>query len=407
MPQLLKIKIELTMKMHKQFFSALLMGALFFLSTTLSAQPHRGHRAGPFQALEQWKTELNLTEAQQAQLEALKPAFEKSLADLKDKEFDSPEAHKEAFHGLMQEYKTSIGQILTEEQKAMLEAKRAERREGRQDRMKKVDKKGLHQEMKAYRDQNIHPVMLQQRAKLEQKISAEDKALIAKLRNQFEANRQEMEQLKQNPGHSREDFQALREGHKEERAALKGLVEKYDKEIDALLTEVKGQQGQWHKDMQAIHEKYAPGREEGPSKKGEGRRGKGEKQMRHPGHHPHPGMHPDGDGKEMRKGHFLLLDPNAPAEAPTKAAVTTNVNVYPNPAANRMTLDYTLLKAGNVRIELRDKEGNLVKVVEESQKTAGDYSLPVDATTLQDGVYYLTIVSQGQRTAQKVVVAKQ
>ena len=118
-------------------------------------------------------------------------------------------------------------------------------------------------------------------------------------------------------------------------------------------------------------------------------------------------MHPDGDGKEMRKGHFLLLDPNAPSEAPTKAAVTTNVNVYPNPAANRMTLDYTLLKGGNVRIELRDKEGNLVKVVEESQKAAGDYSLPVDATTLQDGVYYLTIISQGQRTAQKVVVAKQ
>ena len=109
----------------------------------------------------------------------------------------------------------------------------------------------------------------------------------------------------------------------------------------------------------------------------------------------------------MRKGHFLLLDPSAPAENPAKAAVTANVNVYPNPATNRMTLDYTLLKDGNVRIELRDKEGNLVKVVEEGQKSAGDYSLPVDATTLQDGVYYLTIISQGQQTAQKVVVAKQ
>ena len=46
--------------------------------------------------------------------------FREKPGDIKDKEFDSPEAHKEAFHGLMQEYKTSIGQILTEEQKAML-----------------------------------------------------------------------------------------------------------------------------------------------------------------------------------------------------------------------------------------------------------------------------------------------
>ena len=60
-----------------------------------------------------------------------------------------------------------------------------------------------------------------------------------------------------------------------------------------------------------------------------------------------------------------------------------------------------------MRIELRDKEGNLVRVVEEEQKEAGDYSLPVDATALRDGVYYLTVVSQGQKSAQKVVVAKQ
>ncbi len=393
------------MKMHKQLFSALLLGVLVFLSTALAAQPQRGHRPGPFHALEQWKTELNLTEAQQAQLETLKTTFEKDMAGLKEKEYDSPDAQREAFHGVMQQYKTSIGQILTEEQKATLEARRAEQRGARQDRMKKMDKEGLRQEMKAYHDQNIRPVMLQQRAKLEKKISAEDKALIADLRAKFEANRQEKQQMKQNPNHSKEDFKALRESHEAERETLKGLVEQYNEDIDALMAEVKGQQEQWHKDQRAIREKYAPGQGEGQGKRKEGGKGKGEKQKYQPGHHTGMGMHPS--GKDMRKGHFLLLDPKAPAEAPAGAAVTANANVYPNPAANQMTLEYTLLKAGEVRIELRDKKGNLVRVAEEDPKAAGGHSLLIDATQLKDGVYYLTIISQGQRTAQKVVVAKQ
>lgn len=171
------------------------------------------------------------------------------------------------------------------------------------------------------------------------------------------------------------------------------------------MEEVKEEREQWRQDMRAIHEKYAPEPEEGRGKKEDGKKGKGDKPMNPEGRHPHKGMHPYGKG--MKMGHFLLLDPNVTAEAPAEAAVTANVKAYPNPAANLVTLEYTLLKAGNVRIELRDKEGALVKVVEEGPKAAGDYSLPVDATPLRDGIYYLTIVSQGQKTAQKVVVAKQ
>lgn len=405
------------MKMHKQLFSALLMGALLLAGTALMAQPGRDGHHPPgrqhrpmfsFDQLMDMQSELQLTEDQMSRLGELKTSFDQELQELKGQDFESREDHHQAFQTQATKYKGELDKVLTQEQLAKIEAMKARHKE----QMEKVDKEGLHQEMKAYQEKNIQPVMLQQRAKLEKKISAEDKELIAELRAKFEANRREMEQLKQNPEHNREDFQALRESHKGEHEALKGLVEKYNEDIDALLAEVKGQQEQWHKDMRAIHEKYAPGKEEGrgkekwgKSEKGKGEKGKGDRQMRHAGPGSHPGMHPY--GKEMRKGHFLLLDPNAPAEAPAKAAVTANVNVYPNPAANRMTLEYTLLQAGNVRIELRDKEGNLVKVVEESKKTAGDYSLPVDATSLQDGVYYLTIVSQGQRTAQKVVVAKQ
>ncbi len=402
------------MKMHKQLLSALLMGAFLLAGTALVAQQQRqGHHPPPrqhrpmfsFDALMDMQAELQLTEEQMGQLGELKTAFEQEMQELKGQDFESREEHHQAFQALAAKYKGKLDKVLTEEQLAKVEAMKAERRERHQERMKKVDMEGLHQEMKAYRDKNIHPVMLQQRAKLEEKISAEDKALLNELRPKFEANRREMEQLRQGPNHSREDFKALREENKEEREALKGLVDKYSEDIDALLAEIKDQQEQWHKDMRAIHEKYAPAPEEGQGRKRGDKKGKGEQRMHRPGGHPHPGMHPE--GREMRKGHFLLLDPNAPAETPAEATATSNVKVYPNPAANQVTLEYTLLRAGNVRIELRDKEGNLVKVVEEGQKAAGDYRLPVDATALQDGVYYLTIISQGAKTVQKVVVAKQ
>ncbi|MCB0588757.1 MAG: T9SS type A sorting domain-containing protein [Phaeodactylibacter sp.] len=404
------------MKMHKQLFNTLLIGVFLLAATAVFGQPgHHGHhppgmKQGPMFSigdLMEMKTELQLTDEQMGQLGELNTAFEQDLQKLKGQDFESGEDHREAFHNLATEYKGKLGQVLTEEQLAKLEAIKAERRARHKEYMDNVDKDGLRSELNAYHEKNIRPVMQQQRAKLDEKISAEDKTLISELRTKFEANRQEMQQLKDSPEHSRDDFKAMREEHKDEMEALKGLVEKYSEDIDAVLAEVEGQQEQWHKDMRAIHEKYAPNPEEGHRRGKDGKKGKGEKQMRRPGHPPHPGPGMPPHGKDMRKGHFLLLDPNAPAETSMEGAVTTNVKVYPNPAANRMTLEYTLLKAGNVRIELRDKEGNLTKVVEEGQKTAGDYSLPVDATSLQDGVYYLTIVSQGQQTATKVVVAKQ
>ncbi|MCB0579528.1 MAG: T9SS type A sorting domain-containing protein [Phaeodactylibacter sp.] len=405
------------MKMHKQLFSALLTGTLLLAGTALMAQPgHHGHQTPPMKHrpmfsigdLMDRQAELQLTEEQMNQLGELKTDFEQELQELKNQDFESREDHHQAFQSLATKYKGELDKVLTQEQLDKIEAMKAERYARHKERMENVDREGLHQEMKAYRDKNIQPVMLQQRGKLEEKISAEDKAKIAELRTQFEANHQEKKQLRQNPEHSREDFKALRESNKEEHEALKALVEKYSEDIEALMEEVKEEREQWHQDMRAIHEKYIPEPEEGREMKKGGKKGKGDKQMRHPGHHPHPGIHHP-YGKGMKMGHFLLLDPNAPAESPVKAeeAVTANVRVYPNPAANRMTLEYTLLKAGNVRIELRDKEGNLVRVVEEEQKEAGDYSLPVDATALRDGVYYLTVVSQGQKSAQKVVVAKQ
>ena len=393
---------QFTMKSYQQVLSVLFTGALLLLSIALGAQARHGQHHQPrfMQDLEQLKTELQLTDEQQAQLEALNTTFEKERAELKNQQFDSPEAQHAAFKQLMQDHKARIDEVLTTEQKARLQQLKQERKAPRQGRMDKADKAALKSELKAYRSENILPVMKAQRAKLEEKLSPEDKAQITTLRASLKTRRQEMRALKQEANKSREDFQKLRETYKPDQEAIKALVEKYDADIDALLAEMQPQQEQWHKDIRAIYQKYRPEPKSGDEKPGP----KGKY-----GHHAGPkGQHPALPGKpEMHKGRFLLLDPNAADNSSTENSALSKVSVFPNPAANEMTLQYTLEKAGSVRIELRNKEGNLVKVVKESNEKAGTQSVTIDASSLQEGIYYLTVISQGQQLAQKVVVARQ
>lgn len=349
---------------------------------------------------EQLKTELQLTDEQQAQIESLNTTFEKERAELKDRQFDTPEAQHAAFQQLMKDHKARIAEVLTEEQKARLQELRHERKVKHQPRMSKVDMEALKSELKAYRSENIQPVMKAQRAKLEEKLSPEDKAQITSLRTNLKTKRQEMRTLKQQGNKSREDFQTLREAYKPDLETLKALVQKYDADIDALLAEIKPQQEQWHKDIRAIHEKYRP-----EPKPGNEKPGPKEKYGRHAGPQ---GPHPAHPGKpQMRKGQFLLLDPNATEDSNTNNTALSKVSVFPNPAANEMTLQYTLEKAGSVRIELRNKEGNLIKVVKEGTVKAGEQSVTINASSLEDGIYYLAVISNGQQLTQKVVVAKQ
>lgn len=388
-----------TMKVYQQIISALFTGALLFLSLTLGAQGRPGHPHPPRPGfgLEELQGELQLTQEQQAQLQVLKATLDEQREALKDQEFDSQEARHEAFKKLMDEHKAGLDKILTDEQEAQLHQLWQERRhQPRPPRLGKEEGAQMRAEMKAYRDENIAPVMRAQRAELEKKLSPEDKAQIAALRSSFAEMRQEKRALKQNEDKKPEDFQQLRESHKADMETLKGLAEKYDTDIDALMQEIKPQQEKWHQDMRAITQKYRP-----EPKPGEGKAKEGHQWHRGP-RGPHHGL-PGRPG--MHKGRFLLLDPNA-AEAPAAQPVISKTTVFPNPANSEMTLQYTLEKAGDVRIELRDKEGNLLKAVKEGPQQAGPQSITVDAAQLQEGIYYLAVISQGQQVTQKVVVAR-
>ena len=204
-------------------------------------------------------------------------------------------------------------------------------------KMKDGKRKELHEKIKAYKDENIKPVMLEQRAKLEPMISEADKQVIAEFRIEFEklkaeriAKFKEMEKDGMDGKHM--NRKNLHE-HRKERVGeekfekMKSLVEKYKADIEPLFAEVADQQEVWKKDIQEIT-KTTLQLEDNELEEGLKRR---------KGHHRER-------MESMKMGRFLLLDPNEGAKVTEAKSLIQNVTVYPNPASSVATVEYEVFE---------------------------------------------------------------
>lgn len=356
---------------------------------------------------EKLKSELQLTDQQVEQIEALTSEQREQMQALRDQEFNSREERRAAMKEVHTAYQNGLAEILNDEQELKLKAIRQEARSQRQARAQEFGKqrKAARSEMGAYRAENIQPVILEQRAKLESKISAEDKALIAALR----AQKPERPKRLQNPTMeerkaAKEDFEARKETMKAHREQVKALVETYESDIDALFAEIQPQIEEWKQDMREIAQEHRPEHRE---KRAEGESGRKEKKGKagKRGKRKHRGER--GEAAMMSKGTFLLLDPNAPIEnEATAPQAITEIKVFPNPTFNQNTLSYTVKEAGHLRIELHNESGRLIEVLFDGSKDRGTYQLDVDMSKLRNGVYYYTVQDQGGLQSHKVVVNK-
>ncbi len=383
--------------MTKLKYSFLLLLALL-LSVSSFAQRPRGHERPP--RLEALKDELQLSEQQLEQIDAIEEKYRDKMRALREQYAGDPEEERDAWRGLREARREEIHGVLTEEQRATLQAKRTAREAEREARQS--ERRELREEVQAYLQANVLPVLKEQRARLESQLSAEDKALIAELRQQHESIRAKMKAAQGDP----EQRQALRDELKErrgEREQLRGLVEKYEAGIERLFTEIMDERQQWRRDLQQLHENHRPEtREEAtPRFRREGPRKQRERQR----HHRDGGRH---DGI-MGKGAFLLLDPRADAPAPLDIDDLTpglEPEIYPNPAGQFNTVRYEIKTPGVVRIELRDAEGRLLRVLLDEYHDRGTYTEDVDVNRLADGVYYYTITTGDGTVTKQVVVSK-
>lgn len=350
-------------------------------------QPH------PLQFIDRLSAELELTDIQIQQLQDLRDSLKNQEWTPEMRTAEAMKAHKELIDA-------ELAKILTPEQLVTLESKR-------QTLQKHKDSgqfKAMREEMDDYRKTEILPVFLDLRRQLEEKIDPADKATIQDLRLQMAAfrqkgdNGQEIQRGKKFRGERPEPSEAQKAAIE----TLKGLVEKYKTDIETLMGTVeKSQKEAWHEDIKTIHEKYFPDDEILEHNRLKGNHG--EKKLKHLDKAP--------EGSLFKKGHFLLLDPNKdPIEEIQDSEQENNsleLSIFPNPSSTANRINYSISEAGKVKIELRKENGNFIKTLVDQNLEAGEYSLDLQVSDLESGVYYITITDgKTIKKTQKMVVSK-
>lgn len=382
------------MKKKTNLVQGILVVFLLISVYSLYGQPDRHHRGGPhlFKVLEQLKGELNLSEDQINQLDELKVELEAKKSALQSEVIEDLEDRKTAIKSLMQYTKNRIDGILTTEQIALLQAKKDEHKK----RLDSIDREGLKEALSNYHDENIKPIMLAQRTKLEDEITLEDKETLDELRSilgDLEPKHRRMH-LKEKRNKKEEKIgEKLPEISEEKKAALttlKPLVEKYSSSIKALLQEIEPQHQQWREDMKKIAKSFLGDHPKGEKEDSGSRR-------------------PAAKQKKRRRAmvKFLLLSPEALEINEPIEANPISMNIYPNPSTSVRTLNYEVEKPGNLRIELRRDDGTLVEILVNDDHISGKYNMDINTQNLNEGSYYITIIdNNGKVSSQKMIVSK-
>jgi hypothetical protein len=83
---------------------------------------------------------------------------------------------------------------------------------------------------------------------------------------------------------------------------------------------------------------------------------------------------------------------------------TTPINVFPNPFADRISVEFTLEQAQMLRFELYDVNGRLVELLLEDRVKAGENRFSFSAQPLPAGVYLLRVAGSNGTVAESKVI---
>jgi hypothetical protein len=81
----------------------------------------------------------------------------------------------------------------------------------------------------------------------------------------------------------------------------------------------------------------------------------------------------------------------------------SEVKIYPNPATTETTFEYTLANSSDVVITLSDLSGKEVSKMTLNNVPSGLNSTHLNCNSLQNGVYYVTIDSNGSKLTRKLI----
>ncbi|MGB1205761.1 MAG: hypothetical protein ACPG5B_08955 [Chitinophagales bacterium] len=295
---------------------------------------------------------------------------------------------------------SELQEVLSEEQYKTHLQLIASRYEKHKENVVKRAKKGnnelLREELRAYKLENIIPVMQKQRAKLDEVISEIDKSAVENLRPTIYKLRKEIEAERTAKRQTFLDEDAKFEQNEERHTMLENgrmdmqkaheLAEKYEADIERLNQEIKEERKVWKAEMKKIAKKHIA---------------ETEKPARMQPVHAHEFRH---HKENMKTLMFLMLDYKAnPADllAAEEGKQLLNIKVFPIPSDKNNTIEWVQEMEGNVKIELYDISGRFVRSILDEGKTTGKHQVNVDVSDLNGYHFYYKVVTSDGETIQR------
>jgi aminopeptidase YwaD len=87
-------------------------------------------------------------------------------------------------------------------------------------------------------------------------------------------------------------------------------------------------------------------------------------------------------------------------------SVVSVKNLYPNPAQDYMTLEFTNRISGHVTVEITNLVGQVMSTEYNGTLGEGDHKVAIRTNELSNGVYMMTVKTADGEATQKFVVAK-
>lgn len=299
----------------------------------------------------------NLTEDQKEKIEIIHESFSERMQEIRNDESLSKDDRWAAMEKLQEEKTMAFSEILTAEQFEVFEKNHEQLSRGRMNR-RDIDR-GPNQELRKE--------VLEKRKEFELQLSREEKQIIADVREELKVKR--MDRRAQRGTCDQQSRPQKRDGMEEMKTICQPV------EVIA----------EYHKD--ALSEIAEELKELHPGKRNGNDRGRGK--QRH-----------SMQNEDHRTIRFLLLDPTKDIGSNDLMIEETDfIKLFPNPVKSNLTINFELQQRDNVSIELLNKQGEVLRVVDVAMRDAGGQSLNLDVSDLDNGSIYYIRISMTKETA--------
>ena len=117
--------------------------------------------------------------------------------------------------------------------------------------------------------------------------------------------------------------------------------------------------------------------------------------------------YPEKDSTSVLANDSSGLNNSRKIEADESIINSNELVIYPNPSNGEFTIKYELKKRTNVRIDVFDTKGVLIKtIVDIPNQYDGKYKIPVNLNELPNGIYLVNFIKGSKMYSERLVIVK-